>query len=154
MIHYGVTKTAQIALARGLAETAAGTGVTVNSVLPGPTLSEGVGTFLGSLAKQQGVTFRNLKSSLSRRCGRVPSSGGSLAGRGRLAGRLCVQSAGIGNHRRRAACRWRSRAVDPLKPRGSSIRQGGIGLRVCATTNVEVLVFCNCWTDIVHALSK
>jgi NAD(P)-dependent dehydrogenase (short-subunit alcohol dehydrogenase family) len=43
MIHYGVTKTAQLALARGLAETTAGTDVTVNSVLPGPTRSEGVG---------------------------------------------------------------------------------------------------------------
>src|SRR5208282_4262056 len=42
MIHYGVTKTAQIALARGLAEAVAGTGITVNSVLPGPTRSEGV----------------------------------------------------------------------------------------------------------------
>ena len=61
MIHYGVTKTAQIALARGLAETAAGTGVTVNSVLPGPTLSEGVGTFLGSLAKQQGVSLQEFE---------------------------------------------------------------------------------------------
>jgi len=57
MIHYGVTKTAQVALARGLAETAAGTGVTVNSVLAGPTLSEGVGTFFGSLAKQQGISL-------------------------------------------------------------------------------------------------
>jgi len=54
MIHYGVTKTAQIALARGLAESVAGTGVTVNSVLPGPTRSEGVGEFVASLAKRQG----------------------------------------------------------------------------------------------------
>jgi NAD(P)-dependent dehydrogenase (short-subunit alcohol dehydrogenase family) len=46
MIHYGVTKTAQLAVARGLAETLAGTGVTVNSVLPGPTASEGVGEFV------------------------------------------------------------------------------------------------------------
>jgi NAD(P)-dependent dehydrogenase (short-subunit alcohol dehydrogenase family) len=53
MIHYGVTKTAQVALARGLAETTAGTGVTINSVLPGPTLSEGVGTFVQGLARQQ-----------------------------------------------------------------------------------------------------
>jgi NAD(P)-dependent dehydrogenase (short-subunit alcohol dehydrogenase family) len=53
MIHYGVTKTAQIALARGLAETTAGTGVTVNSVLPGPTRSEGVAQFLEDLAKGQ-----------------------------------------------------------------------------------------------------
>jgi NAD(P)-dependent dehydrogenase (short-subunit alcohol dehydrogenase family) len=55
MIHYGVTKTAQIALARGLAETTAGTGVTVNSVLPGPTRSEGVGQFVKDLAKGQGT---------------------------------------------------------------------------------------------------
>jgi len=53
MIHYGVTKTAQIALARGLAETTAGTGVTVNSVLPGPTRSEGVETFVQQLAQGQ-----------------------------------------------------------------------------------------------------
>jgi hypothetical protein len=55
MIHYGVTKTAQIALARGLAESVAGTGITVNSVLPGPTRSEGVETFVQQLAKQQGI---------------------------------------------------------------------------------------------------
>src|SRR4051794_5013503 len=42
MIHYGVTKTADIALSRGVAKRMAGTGVTVNAVLPGPTLSEGV----------------------------------------------------------------------------------------------------------------
>jgi NAD(P)-dependent dehydrogenase (short-subunit alcohol dehydrogenase family) len=53
MIHYGVTKTAQIALARGLAETTAGTGVTVNSVLAGPTRSEGVEQFVKGLAKTQ-----------------------------------------------------------------------------------------------------
>jgi NAD(P)-dependent dehydrogenase (short-subunit alcohol dehydrogenase family) len=51
MIHYGVTKTAQIALARGLAETCAGTNVTVNAVLPGPTASEGVKEFVGALAE-------------------------------------------------------------------------------------------------------
>ena len=52
MIHYGVTKTAQIALARGLAELTRGTAVTVNSVLPGPTMSEGVETFVKDLARQ------------------------------------------------------------------------------------------------------
>ena len=46
MVHYGMTKTAQIAVARGLAETVSGTGVTVNSVLPGPTMSEGVEKFM------------------------------------------------------------------------------------------------------------
>ena len=55
MIHYGMTKTAQIAVARGLAETLAGTGVTVNSVLPGPTASEGVGEFVAQLAASQGT---------------------------------------------------------------------------------------------------
>ena len=49
MVHYGMTKTAQLAVARGLAETVAGTGVTVNAVLPGPTLSEGVADFLGKM---------------------------------------------------------------------------------------------------------
>jgi NAD(P)-dependent dehydrogenase (short-subunit alcohol dehydrogenase family) len=56
MIHYGVTKTAQIALARGLAESVAGTGITINSVLPGPTRSEGVGTFVAQLAQHDGIS--------------------------------------------------------------------------------------------------
>jgi NAD(P)-dependent dehydrogenase (short-subunit alcohol dehydrogenase family) len=53
MIHYGVTKTAQLALARGLAETTVGTSVTVNAVLPGPTKSEGVVDFVAGMARQQ-----------------------------------------------------------------------------------------------------
>src|SRR5947209_10858668 len=53
MIHYGVTKTMQVALARGLAETTAGTGVTVNSVLAGPTRSEGVEKFIADMAKSK-----------------------------------------------------------------------------------------------------
>ena len=56
MIHYGMTKTAQVALARGLAESTAGTNVTVNTVLPGPTASEGVQGFVDGLARQQGVS--------------------------------------------------------------------------------------------------
>jgi NAD(P)-dependent dehydrogenase (short-subunit alcohol dehydrogenase family) len=55
MIHYGTTKTAQVALARGLAESVAGTGVTVNSVLPGPTASEGVTTFVADMGRSRGV---------------------------------------------------------------------------------------------------
>ena len=51
MIHYGMTKTAQLAISRGLAEMTRGTAVTVNSVLPGPTLSEGVETFVKDIAK-------------------------------------------------------------------------------------------------------
>ena len=53
MIHYGTTKTAQLAVARGIAESVAGSGVTVNSILPGPTASEGVGAFVEELARTQ-----------------------------------------------------------------------------------------------------
>jgi NAD(P)-dependent dehydrogenase (short-subunit alcohol dehydrogenase family) len=54
MVHYGMTKAAQIAVARGIAESVAGTGITVNSILPGPTRSRGVGDFVESLAREQG----------------------------------------------------------------------------------------------------
>jgi NAD(P)-dependent dehydrogenase (short-subunit alcohol dehydrogenase family) len=53
MVHYGMTKTAQVAVARGIAESVAGTGVTVNSILAGPTASEGVGGFVEAMARQQ-----------------------------------------------------------------------------------------------------
>lgn len=53
MVHYGMTKTAQVAIARGIAESVAGTGITVNSVLAGPTASEGVGGFVEAMASQQ-----------------------------------------------------------------------------------------------------
>jgi len=53
MVHYGMTKTAQIAVARGIAESVAGTGVTVNSILAGPTESEGVGGFVEAMARQE-----------------------------------------------------------------------------------------------------
>jgi NAD(P)-dependent dehydrogenase (short-subunit alcohol dehydrogenase family) len=53
MIHYGMTKTAQVAIARGIAETAAGSGVTVNSILAGPTESECVAGFVEAMAKRQ-----------------------------------------------------------------------------------------------------
>lgn len=56
MIHYGFTKTAQLAVSRGLAETTVGTGVTVNCVLPGPTASEGVSDFVAKLASQTNQT--------------------------------------------------------------------------------------------------
>jgi NAD(P)-dependent dehydrogenase (short-subunit alcohol dehydrogenase family) len=56
MIQYGVTKTMQVALASGLAATTAGTGVTVNSILAGPTRSEGVEGFISNMAKGRGIT--------------------------------------------------------------------------------------------------
>lgn len=55
MIHYGMTKTAQVAVARGIAETVAGTGITVNSVLAGPTLSEGVEKFVEQMGGAGGT---------------------------------------------------------------------------------------------------
>ncbi len=57
MIHYGFTKTAQISIARGIAKRAAGTGVTVNSVLPGPTLSDGVVDFLEKMPSEKGASL-------------------------------------------------------------------------------------------------
>ena len=62
MIHYGMTKTAQLAVSRGLAEVVAGTGITVNSVLPGPTKSRGVGDFIESLAKADGKSFEEFET--------------------------------------------------------------------------------------------
>ena len=62
MIHYGVTKTADLAVARGLAELTAGTGVTVNSVLPGPTRSDGVEGFLRAMAEFNGKSVDEMAS--------------------------------------------------------------------------------------------
>ncbi len=62
MVHYGVTKTAQLAVARGIAESVAGTGITVNSVLPGPTKSRGVGDFVDDMARQKGQAFEQVEA--------------------------------------------------------------------------------------------
>ena len=62
MVHYGMTKTAQVAIARGIAESVAGTGVTVNSILPGPTESEGVIGFVEAMAKQQDKSKEQVES--------------------------------------------------------------------------------------------
>lgn len=64
MIHYGVTKTAQIAVARGLAETTVGTKITVNSVLPGPTNSEGVEQFIVDMAKQNNSDAKTVENEM------------------------------------------------------------------------------------------
>ncbi|HWO21808.1 MAG TPA: SDR family oxidoreductase [Kofleriaceae bacterium] len=61
MIHYGMTKTAQLAVSRGLAELTRGTGVTVNSILPGPTRSEGVDEFVRALGKERGVSEQEME---------------------------------------------------------------------------------------------
>jgi NAD(P)-dependent dehydrogenase (short-subunit alcohol dehydrogenase family) len=61
MLHYGVTKTAQLGVSRGLAELTAGTGITVNAILPGPTRSRGVGDFVESMAKSGGVSAQQFE---------------------------------------------------------------------------------------------
>ena len=66
MIHYGMTKTAQLAVARGMAETTVGTAVTVNSVLAGPTASEGVGEFVDRLAASQKKSRKQLEEEFFR----------------------------------------------------------------------------------------
>jgi len=77
MIHYGMTKTAQLAVSRGLAEAVAGTGITVNSVLPGPTKSRGVDEFVEALAKTEASRSRHSRRSSSKRCARPRSSSDS-----------------------------------------------------------------------------
>jgi NAD(P)-dependent dehydrogenase (short-subunit alcohol dehydrogenase family) len=62
MIHYGMTKSAQIAVARGLAETTAGTGITVNTVLPGPTRSRGVADFVAAMAAKSDMSAQAVES--------------------------------------------------------------------------------------------
>jgi NAD(P)-dependent dehydrogenase (short-subunit alcohol dehydrogenase family) len=62
MIHYGMSKTAQLAVSRGLAEMTRGTAVTVNAVLPGPTMSEGVASFVKDLAEQSGQSVEEAAS--------------------------------------------------------------------------------------------
>jgi len=66
MIHYGVTKTALLAVSRGLAKDLAGTGVTVNALLPGPTWTEGVGGFVEKLADKRGISVEQMKTEFFR----------------------------------------------------------------------------------------
>jgi NAD(P)-dependent dehydrogenase (short-subunit alcohol dehydrogenase family) len=62
MVHYGMTKTAQLAISRGIAESVPGTGVTVNAVLPGPTRTEGVVRFLDQMAKDRSLSVKEMEA--------------------------------------------------------------------------------------------
>lgn len=64
MVHYGMTKTAQLAISRGIAESVAGTGVTVNAVLPGPTRSEGAIGFLEKIAEERGMDIKEAETEM------------------------------------------------------------------------------------------
>lgn len=66
MLHYGMSKTAQLSLSRGLAQLCAGTPVTVNALLPGPTGSEGVGQFVADMAAAKGVTRAEVEADFFR----------------------------------------------------------------------------------------
>ena len=66
MIHYGMTKTAQLAVSRGLAVELAASGVTVNAILPGPTRSEGVERFLEDIAQRSGRTLEQVEADFFR----------------------------------------------------------------------------------------
>ena len=122
MIHYGMTKTAQLAIARGVAETVAGTGITVNCVLPGPTESEGVGQFVADLAKQRGVgAIRGGSRVLPDRPSNLAAEAVRHGGGGGKHDRLRMQSASLSDHRGGAAGRWRRDPGDRLNfDRGSS----------------------------------
>lgn len=108
MIQYGVTKTAQLAVSRGLAELTKGTNVTVNSVLPGPTMSEGVEVFVKDLAKQNGQSVEEAASQFVKQ-----HRGTSLIQRfasvdeiANMVG-LCLLARGVGDQRRGVAGRRR-----------------------------------------------
>ena len=87
MVHYGMTKTAQLAISRGIAESFPGTGVTVNAVLPGPTSSEGVVAFFDKVVADRGVDVAELTKTL-RPTSLIQRLGGS--GRGRQPRRLSL----------------------------------------------------------------
>jgi NAD(P)-dependent dehydrogenase (short-subunit alcohol dehydrogenase family) len=116
MVHYGVTKTAVIALGRGLAEMTAGTAVTVNSVLPGPTRSEGVEQFLDEMAAARGTDaasvekefFRSARPTSLLKRFEDPRESGRHGG-------VRLQSAGLGHKRRNLARRWRRCPVHSLR---------------------------------------
>ena len=135
MIHYGMTKSAQVAVARGLAETTAGTGVTVNSVFPGPTKSEGVEAFVQKLSG--GKPFAEFEREFfTERAAHFPDP--AVRDRGRDCGCRCirVQSAGRGHQRSRGARGGRRAEVGILK-KTAVLCYDNVAERPCRSTNTN-----------------
>ncbi len=98
MIHYGMTKTAQLAVSRGLAESLAGTRITVNCVLPGPTQSRGVNEFVDQMAKANNMSFEQVQKEFFERVrADFPVEALHHPGRGRLVCGFCGEPAGGGH---------------------------------------------------------
>ena len=103
MIHYGVSKTALLGVSRGLAELTAGTGVTVNAVLPGPTRSEGVASFFAELAQAQGVPQAQMERDfIAQNRPSSPAPAGHGGGSGQHGG-VRLLDPGLGHQRRGVA---------------------------------------------------
>jgi NAD(P)-dependent dehydrogenase (short-subunit alcohol dehydrogenase family) len=117
MLHYGFTKTAVLALSRGLAKLARGTGVTVNAVLPGPTMSAGVERMLRGAAQKSGKTIEQVGAEFvkTKRATSIIQRVASAEEVGEH-GRLCLLASGFGDDGRSAARRRRHRRDDRVKP--------------------------------------
>src|SRR5262245_55084223 len=98
-IHYGMTKTAQLAIARGLAESVAGTGLTVNAVLPGPTRSDGVVEFFARLAKERGLSAQEMERDfVAKKCPTSLIRSPRERREGRQYGVVCLLATGLPYH--------------------------------------------------------
>ena len=111
-------------LARGLAESVVGTGITVNSVLPGPSRSEGVGVFLQQMAQQQGIDEAEMERRFFETA-RPSSFAQALSHnrRSRQCDRVSLHASGLRHDRFGIPCRWRCCARDPLKQGHESRKQ-------------------------------
>ncbi len=109
MIHYGVTKTAQLSLARGLAKFVAGSGVTVNSVLPGPTMSDGFAEMMKEEIEKTGKPLETLAKEfvMAHRPSSVIQRAATVGRSGEYGG-VCLLATGF-RHLRRSAARGRRR---------------------------------------------
>ena len=135
MIHYGMTKTAQIAVSRGLAEAVAGTGITVNSVLPGPTQIARRRRFRREPRRSGGQVVRGVREGVLRE-GPADVADQALrdAGGGGVAGGLCREPARLGDDRRGAARRRRRGEehgcrAQPEAPEAAALSASGRPLR-------------------------